>query len=394
MGSFRDQVRGGPIGGSIRRLTSALIAISVLAGIAVAAPASTVAAAARLRSCAGGQTQPVTVAQASALNGVDVASPCSAWAAGGSWNGSIYQTLIERWNGSAWHVQPTPDPGGSAISNLLAGIAGGSPSDAWAVGNYDVVVPGDLEYPRSFIVRWAGKAWVTAPSPQPGYGSTLNAVAVVVSDKSAWAVGSYFQGAYGPERTLIERWNGVKWKPVASRDIAGAGNGARLLAVTATSATKAWAVGTYNTAANPYRLLIEHWNGVKWMLQGKRALQAIANLSGILAGLTATSSASAWAVGEASGQALILHWNGTTWSKVASPPIGVASRLYSVASTPAGPNVWAAGYYDNGFYHCVIEHLAGKAWHLTFPGPSNGDCLLGSVGARPARRVAGSGHAA
>ena len=62
-----------------------------------------------------------------------VLSPCNAWAVGSYGNGTTDQTLIERWNGSAWKQVPSPDPGGSAVFNILSGVAATSSSNAWAV---------------------------------------------------------------------------------------------------------------------------------------------------------------------------------------------------------------------------------------------------------------------
>jgi hypothetical protein len=64
----------------------------------------------------------------------------------------------------------------------------------------------------------------------------------------------------GPQ-DLIVHWNGTTWFRVASPS-PGAHPG--LLAVTATSAANAWAVGDYSTPAGQPRTLILHWNGTNW----------------------------------------------------------------------------------------------------------------------------------
>jgi hypothetical protein len=56
-------------------------------------------------------------------------------------------------------------------------------------------------------------------------------------------------------------WNGTAWSRVPSP-----AGGPGLLAVTATSATSAWAVGDYSTASGQPRTLIMHWNGTRWSL--------------------------------------------------------------------------------------------------------------------------------
>ena len=65
-----------------------------------------------------------------------------AWAVGYYFNGMSNQTLVEHWNGKAWKVQPSLNPGGSTPPTLrhqlnqLYGVAATSPTNAWAVGDY------------------------------------------------------------------------------------------------------------------------------------------------------------------------------------------------------------------------------------------------------------------
>src|SRR5438270_7353065 len=68
-------------------------------------------------------------------------SESDAWAVGYtiSDNVSISLTLIEHWNGVAWEIVPSPNPGSSPQSdgnNALFGIAAVSANDVWAVGFY------------------------------------------------------------------------------------------------------------------------------------------------------------------------------------------------------------------------------------------------------------------
>lgn len=68
--------------------------------------------------------------------------------------------------------------------------------------------------------------------------------------------------------------------------------------------------------------------------------------------VTATSASNAWAVGLFSGgaadQGILMHWNGTKWACVPSPDPGVAgSDLFGVSASSPG-NVWAVGAFRNG----------------------------------------------
>jgi hypothetical protein len=64
------------------------------------------------------------------------------------------------------------------------------------------------------------------------------------SPTSAWAVGDYGSGQYGPYYTLILHWNGTGWSQVNSPNPPG-GKIDNLYAVSASSAANVWAVGDY-----------------------------------------------------------------------------------------------------------------------------------------------------
>jgi hypothetical protein len=71
-----------------------------------------------------------------------------------------------------------------------------------------------------------------------------------------------------------------------------------------------------------------------------------------LDGAAATSASNAWAVGTystgTSGKTFIAHWNGTAWKQVPSPsPGSIGSFLRGVTATSAS-NVWAVGDFGNG----------------------------------------------
>ena len=103
--------------------------------------------------------------------------------------------------------------------------------------------------------------------------------------------------------------------------------------------TSAWAVGN-TTTAHGTAALIEHWNGTAWTLMPSPALGG----HGFLAGVTALSGTSAWAVGgtfhrQQRMQTVTERWNGTSWALVPSPAKGL---LGSVTATSAR-NAWAVG---------------------------------------------------
>jgi hypothetical protein len=135
------------------------------------------------------------------LEGVAATSSSDAWAVGWYDNGTTDQTLIERWDGTAWKVQPSPDTGGSDNKNELWGVAATSSMNAWAVGSHET-----RRGNHTLVERWDGTAWKVQSSPNSGRYNRLLGVAATSSTK-AWAV-----GYYNNDRTLVERWNGALWK--------------------------------------------------------------------------------------------------------------------------------------------------------------------------------------
>ncbi len=273
------------------------------------------------------------------LQGVAVASSCRAWTVGYYSNGTAYQTLIARWNGSSWAQESSPNPGGSTRDNYLLGATATSASNAWAVGYYHK----GTAY-QTLIARWNGTIWAQLPSPNPGGSTRHNLLQGVtaISASNAWAVGDYSNGtAY---QTLIARWNGTTWKRVPSPNPGGSTRHNQLLGVTAISASNAWAVGYYDTGTS-HQTLIAHWNGTTWTQVPSPNPSPTFNA---LHGVVAISSTNAWAVGQYDkdtvSQTLIVHWNGSTWTQVPSPNLGVSAFLRGVDATSAS-SIWAVGAY-------------------------------------------------
>jgi hypothetical protein len=108
---------------------------------------------------------------------------------------------------------------------------------------------------------------------------------------------------------------------------------------------------------SPRKTLIEHWNGTRWKhVASPNPGDPAGTLGSVLTGVTATSASNVWAVGDYSDSTATLtltaRWNGTAWKQVASPnPAGTAAfddnGLNAVAATSAA-NVWAVGSWTGG----------------------------------------------
>jgi len=137
------------------------------------------------------------------LSSVTCASTTDCWAIGGHDNGlETDLTLIEHWNGSSWAVVASPN----AITNqnnVLNGVTCASATECWAVGFY---VP-DANFSETLIEQWNGTAWSIVTSPNPGFEyNSLNGV-ICNSANNCWAVGSYDDNPdSAPDQTLIENY--------------------------------------------------------------------------------------------------------------------------------------------------------------------------------------------
>jgi hypothetical protein len=259
-------------------------------------------------------------------------------------------------------------PVATGYSPGLSGVSAVSSTDAWAVGSYGGGgAPG-------VILHWTGTAWAKIKGPNPGgpSGDTrLNAVSAD-SATDAWAVGYYrnpFTNVTG--NSLILHWTGTSWTKVASPS-PGGGSGLTVLNnVTAISPTDAWAVGWFSTTTGQEQPLVLHWNGTSWQ---QVTAPAPGGATGVtdLVGISAGSASDMWATGYyaassgSTGQSLTLHWNGTSWKQVTSPSPGGTAGLSFLVSVDAisASDVWAVGYYSttSGEQQPLILHWTGKAW--------------------------------
>jgi hypothetical protein len=200
-------------------------------------------------------------AQATFLNSVACtsASACTAVAAAVNASGT-HVTMAERWNGTRWSIQPTPNPAGTRGAEL-SGVACTGPSACTAVGAA-VDSAGDPVGP-ALAERWNGTTWRIQQTPNPSSpgGGTLTWVACP-APSACTAVGASVDATGGPLATLAERWNGTRWSIQPTPNPAGV-QGVRLEGVACTSPSACMAVGGSFANAS----LAERWNGTKWVIQ-------------------------------------------------------------------------------------------------------------------------------
>lgn len=262
------------------------------------------------------------------LNSVRAVSAHDIWAVGSAFRGVEQRALVERYDGTAWTQVTAPAPGSSSVLNSVRPV---SANDAWAVGGYQA-----SGRTKVLILRWNGTAWKQMRGLNPEFDNALSSVAAT-SSRDVWAVGAASPRGGHAASALILHWDGHRWRRSASPQ---PGSRRQLLAVGASSAANAWAVGIYVTNAGNEVPLLMHWNGIRWaQFSGPRGL------SGELTGVYVISRTDAWAAGTAGGhsdKALLLHWDGSRWTRVSRPAPGAENRLLAVAASSA-KNIWAVG---------------------------------------------------
>jgi hypothetical protein len=128
------------------------------------------------------------------------------YAANSSGVGTI--TLAERWNGTSWAIQPTPNPPGLGTQPTLSGVSCTSRTACTAVGDfYDPVTSATA----SLAMSWNGTRWAIQHSVNPpGHQVYLYSVSCT-APAACTAIGRTFTGVAAGWVSLAERWNGAKW---------------------------------------------------------------------------------------------------------------------------------------------------------------------------------------
>jgi hypothetical protein len=306
-------------------------------------------------------------------------SPKDIWAVGDflpdakNSNQDATLSFAEHYNGSKWTAVRTPNAGPNFDS--FYGLAA-SQGKAWAVGERLNAQYQD----RALVEVWNGKAWSIANIPQPGSLRDMLFAASALSPSDVWVVGDQ-EGADGVFHTLAEHWNGSTWTVVPAPDPGSSGN--HLYAVDAVSADDVWAAGQ-QLGTFPDNGLVEHWDGHSWSVI---PLPAATTASVMLDSIAATAADQVYVAGEADspagGRPLIESYTGGVW-QTASLPASAGSiwtNLWGV--TVSGGTAWAVGTYvdpktDNN--NTLILTGTNGVWTVDAgPEPGSGSNILGGV---------------
>jgi hypothetical protein len=343
-------------GWSAARATCALTAFMVVAaaGTALAAPASAALAADPAWTI---QTSPNATVPGGQLESVSCSSASACTAVGTNLSTSgLNVTLAERWNGTSWQRQSTPNPADNTVpasSPDLLGVSCPVADFCEAVGGYQVSTVG-----ISIADGWNGQAWTSQTFPVPT-GST-SAVLTQVSCTSARfceAVGSY-TNSVGESLAFAAGWNGTSWRLQVTPNPAGA----TLVRMTALSCVSAKFCEAGGNAIGSSGFALE-WNGTSWLLQtvpGTAGAGSVSCVSVIFCEM----------VGSGGGDV----WNGSSWSSQPIPsPVGSTSASLSGVSCTTATFCQAVGQYNDssGSSLSLGATWNGTSWAVqTTPNPT------------------------
>ncbi len=335
-----------------------------LAGTALAAPASAALAAHLLWKI---QKSPNATAPGGQLGSVSCSAPDACTAVGSAFNTQgLAVTMAERWSGTSWQRQPTPQPFHTVPDSRpsLSGVSCPTSAFCEAVGTNQVNFTG-----ISLAYGWNGSVWKQQSFPGPAGSTSVNPDQVSCTSAGfCEAVGSYRNSANGTV-ALAAQWNGSSWRLQHVPGMPGSIE-VLLTGVSCVSTTFCMAVGnSFGTGA-----FAEQWNGTSWHTQ---------NLPGNV-GLGSVSCASATfceVAGGFSGSGDV--WNGSSWSAQTIPtPANSTSAGLAGVSCVTAAFCEAVGQYTDSSGNTLSLGVTwnGTSWALqATPNPAASITSLGQV---------------
>ena len=310
----------------------------------------------------------------SALFGVACSSAGACTAVGYFQASNRSAPLAERWDGTAFSVQPVPRAG---FSSMLHGVSCPAANACTAVGASRIFTGGGEFRFVPLAERWDGTAWSIQPLPGPGVAALYGVSCPAVSDCTAVGAGG------------AEQWNGSAWSPEPVPSPPGAVPGTVFpRAVSCPAPSACIAVGSFSvstSSSSGLRPLAERWDGSAWSVLPVPTPAG----GGALDGVSCSAATACTAVGghRFSPQGLSVltlaeRWNGTAWSIQPTPtPLGAGDAGLSGVSCPAATACTAAGAFGNPpGSNTLAEHWDGTAWSIQpTPNPGRGDNFLDTV---------------
>jgi hypothetical protein len=275
---------------------------------------------------------------ASELNGVDCTSSTSCMAIGKyNVSASTYWAMAAFWNGTEWSLKTVPKPEGAKRSILLD-ISCSDSSNCTAVGGY----LNASSVQMTFVQRWNGSSWTLQSTPNPA-GST-NSVLQNIScfdQRGCIAVGDWING--GTWQSMAQSWDGSNW----TLDTTGNPAGSSFTVLEGVACrVRCMGIGWYTNSEGKDKTLGELRDAVTWT---KRTINSSvkASLSGV--SCYSASSCLAVGTDEFTPQAsAYLGWESWTEVFPPDPAESTYAQLREVSCASGAGSCMAVGVYIKG----------------------------------------------
>lgn len=286
------------------------------------------------------------------IESVSCSAPQACTAVGTDLNASaINVTLAQRWDGTSWRRQATPNPPGDTSPSVAPDLLGVSCPTAGfcvAVGTY---TSDDLQ--ASLAEIWNGTSWTLQSFPVPANSSGAGLTAVSCTSPSfCEAVGSYFDTSAFMNEAFGAAWNGTSWSLQSTPNPNPGGFGyEQFNTVSCASPTfcEAWASGN---AGNPGVTVAEQWDGTSWNLQ---TVPSTATTVNSVSCVSATFC-------EAVGLDQAFAWDGSAWNPQTVPAPASNGNLSGVSCTSVKFCEAVGDYNNDGDDVGVAAAWDGSAW--------------------------------
>ena len=302
----------------------------------------------------GGQLESVSCSSASACTAV-----------GNDRNpAGITVTLAERWNGTAWQRQHTPNPAedtSGSIDPNLAGVSCPAANFCEAVGSDQL---GNVS--NALAEMWNGRAWTMQRFPIPVGDNEVGLNQVSCTSAQFCAAVGFGSGSLG-DVTLAATWNGTSWHLHHTPNPANASFD-QLSVVSCSSPAFCEAWGSSNSGPT----FAEQWDGTSWRMQTVPPNVTINSVSCVSATFC-----------EAVGNGTALAWNGSSWTAQTLPSPADSAGLRGVACLSPTFCELVGAFNNNGPVVPLAASWNGSAWsvqsapnvaHASFTGLDSVSC--------------------
>ena len=280
----------------------------------------------------------------------------------------ITVTLAERWNGTAWQRQHTPNPAedtSGSIDPNLAGVSCPAANFCEAVGSYQL---GHVAV--ALADAWNGRDWTMQRFPIPVGDNEVGLNQVSCTSAQFCAAVGFGSGSLG-DVTLAATWNGTSWHLHHTPNPANASFD-QLNAVSCSSPAFCIAWGTSNSGPT----FAEQWDGTSWRMQTVPPNVSVRSVSCVSATFC-----------EAVGNGTALAWDGSSWTAQTLPSPANSAGLGGVSCVSPTFCELVGVFNNNGPDLPLAAEWNGSAWtvqpaphpaHATFTVPLSVSC--GSAG--------------